>query len=174
MLKFGEEKLKHQTELKSQLINSKIETIFDLENKLDTNNPTAISTYLDEIKQFLKYPEYDIPQTDNIDPDYLLYIKQTKLILSQKALILCKQFLFKSDEPFFSSYGASLDIKKDIEHNKHHLQSQMPNQNAIISQIENDIDIITDASVWMRRFSALAFGALLVISGLLIYKKYKK
>ena len=165
---------KHLSEMKTQLINTKIETIFDLENKIDNNNPTTIKAYIDEVKQLIKNPQYELTSTDSDVNDNSLFIKQNKLIYAQKALLLCKQFLYKEDEMYFTSYITSIDIKKEIENDKHQLKSQMPNKSNLIDAIENDDDIFTDASVWMRRVSALAIGALLVVGGLLIYKKYKK
>ena len=165
---------KHLSEMKTQLINTKMETIFDLENKIDNNNPTTIKAYIDEVKQLIKNPQYELTSTDSDVNDNSLFIKQNKLIYAQKALLLCKQFLYKEDEMYFTSYITSIDIKKEIENDKHQLKSQMPNKSNLIDAIENDDDIFTDASVWMRRVSALAIGALLVVGGLLIYKKYKK
>lgn len=174
MINFIHDNTTHLNNRKTQIINTKIETLSDLEGKVETNNSIIIKTYIDEIKQFLKNPEYELNPSDITDPDYYLFIKQTKLIYAQKALLLSKQYLYKPEETFFNSYISSLDIKKDIETDKHHLKTQMLPQTNFIDAIDNDIDIIFDASVWMRRFSALAFGALLVISGLFIYKKYKK
>ena len=165
---------KHLSEMKTQLIHTQMETIFDLENKIDNNNPTTIKAYIDEVKQLIKNPQYELTSTDSDVNDNSLFIKQNKLIYAQKALLLCKQFLYKEDEMYFTSYITSIDIKKEIENDKHQLKSQMPNKSNLIDAIENDDDIFTDASVWMRRVSALAIGALLVVGGLLIYKKYKK
>lgn len=174
MIKLGDERLKHLFEIKKQLINSKMETIIDLENKLDNNNSNTVKSYIEEIKQFIKSPEYELNPNENEENEYYLFIKQNKLIYAQKALLLCKQFLYKENELYFNTYITSIDIKKEIENDKYQLKSQLPNNSNLIDAIENDDDIFTDVSVWKKRFSAFAIGTLLVIGGLLIYKKYKK
>ena len=138
------------------------------------NNETTIKAYIDEIKQLLESAEYELTSSESVGNEDSLFIKQNNLIYAQKALRLCRQFLYKEDKLYSTSYIASIDIKKEIENDKHQIKSQMPNKSNLIDAGENDDDTFTDASVWMKRFSALAIGALLIVGGLLIYKKYKK
>ena len=89
---------KHLSEMKTQLINTKIETIFDLENKIDNNNPTTIKAYIDEVKQLIKNPQYELTSTDSDVNDNSLFIKQSKLApLSLKLTFLATTSLLSSN-----------------------------------------------------------------------------